>query len=432
MKASFKQIAAMVLAVFLFSSCISAFAADGYRTLYTADGRSADFPESMVEAQLTVGWYTEPVRTLYAPGKTKAFPESMVEAQLTVGWYTEPVSKIYAPDGRTKVIKTSDVEAYEKVGWYKSPIIKMYHPDGKTKKIADVEKEAYEENGWYSYPVDKVYAPDGREKVIKAEDVEAYKKVGWSTAQFFIVKCQENDFKYGKKFIYWKKIPGITEYDVTIIEKRLSRSGDIPANKPVELKGISENYIYLKTYPCCSYTVKVKGGDSKGEATFYIFDEYDYETAERIYANYPTSKEEADKLMVQITVPIWKLSNGKKVSSTATLTVHHEIAEKTKLVFEEIYNGKEQFPFKDIGAYYWRGGRTEHNSGTAIDLNSNENYCIYPDGRQIGSHWLPGEDPYSILPYGDVVRAFEKHGFTWGGDAWSSPNDYMHFSYLGT
>ena len=108
------------------------------------------------------------------------------------------------------------------------------------------------------------------------------------------------------------------------------------------------------------------------------------------------------------------------------------IADSVKAVFEEIYEGDEKFPIKDLGAYAWRGGTTEHNSGTAIDINYNENYCLYKDGSSVGSHWKPYEDEYSITPYGDVIRAFEKYGFTWGGDAWSNPKDYMHFSYLGT
>ena len=106
--------------------------------------------------------------------------------------------------------------------------------------------------------------------------------------------------------------------------------------------------------------------------------------------------------------------------------------QKNSQVFEEIYNGKEKFPIKDVGAYAWRGGRSEHNGGTAIDINYNENYCIYNDGTTIGAYWKPGVDVYSINPYGDVVNAFEKHGFTWGGDYWNNPRDYMHFSYLGT
>ena len=118
--------------------------------------------------------------------------------------------------------------------------------------------------------------------------------------------------------------------------------------------------------------------------------------------------------------------------STATFKVHHAIADKVKLVFEDIYNGPEKFPIKDVGGYAWRGGRSEHNGGTAIDINANENYCIYNNGTVIGKYWKPYEDVYSIKPYGDVVNAFERHGFTWGGDSWRNPKDYMHFSYLGT
>lgn len=50
-----------------------------------------------------------------------------------------------------------------------------------------------------------------------------------------------------------------------------------------------------------------------------------------------------------------------------------------------------------------------------------------------GECWLPGENPWSIPPDGSVVRIFNAHGYTWGGNGWPdhSPKDYMHFSYLG-
>ena len=154
--------------------------------------------------------------------------------------------------------------------------------------------------------------------------------------------------------------------------------------------------------------------------------------ADAIQASYPTTQSEAEPLMVTVTVPVWRLSGGEKVSSTASFKVHNAIADKIKLVFEEIYNGDEKFPIKDVGGYAWRGGRSEHNGGTAIDINYAENYCIYNNGNVIGSFWKPNEDPSSITPPGDVVNALVRHGFTWGGDAWRNPKDYMHFSYLGT
>jgi hypothetical protein len=58
---------------------------------------------------------------------------------------------------------------------------------------------------------------------------------------------------------------------------------------------------------------------------------------------------------------------------------------------------------------------------------------IKSDGTVVcGSFWEPGSCPYSIAEDGDVVSAFAKYGFSWGGNAWRSSHDYMHFSYLGT
>lgn len=150
-----------------------------------------------------------------------------------------------------------------------------------------------------------------------------------------------------------------------------------------------------------------------------------------------TTKEEADALQVEIEIPVWRLQGGERVSGKTTLMVHTAIADRVKAIFEEIYNGGEQFPIMDIGCYAWRdpmgsGRLSEHNLGTAIDINAEQNYCIYPDGSTVGSHWTPYDDPLSITPYGEVMNIFEKYGFTWGGDAWRSPNDYMHFSYMGT
>lgn len=152
-------------------------------------------------------------------------------------------------------------------------------------------------------------------------------------------------------------------------------------------------------------------------------------TAER----YQTSAE-ALKHMVTVSVDVWQLgANGTKTSGKRNITVHHAIADTVKSIFKEIYDGPEQFPIKDVGGYSWRPSPTsEHRWGLAIDINATENYMIRKDGTVVaGSFWLPGDNPYSIRPDGDVVRAFKKHGFTWGGDAWPMSNDYMHFSFLG-
>ncbi len=148
---------------------------------------------------------------------------------------------------------------------------------------------------------------------------------------------------------------------------------------------------------------------------------------------------EAQGAMTTVTVPIWRLSNGVKKASTATLQVHAAIADDVVAIFTEIYNDPEQFPINAMGGFRYVEGTTgEHNCGTAIDLNANENYQIRDGKILVGSCWEPGSNPYSIGPDSSVVRIFEAHGWSWGGDAWAGDSDdatgyhdYMHFSYMG-
>ena len=153
------------------------------------------------------------------------------------------------------------------------------------------------------------------------------------------------------------------------------------------------------------------------------------------------SSEEAAANMTDITVPVWRLgSGGSKVSGTMSLTVNAKIAHIYEAVFEEIYNGAEKFPILYAGSYSYREG--EHSRGTAVDINADANMECYRDANgevtsiTAGTHWTPGEDPYSIAADSDVVRAFEKYGFFWAGRGWpksdgSTKYDYMHFSYFG-
>lgn len=145
-------------------------------------------------------------------------------------------------------------------------------------------------------------------------------------------------------------------------------------------------------------------------------------------------EDDAKPRMTVITVPVWRLKNDVKTAGTMQLTVNGSIAEEVKQIFKEIYEGPQQFPISDAGGFSWRGdgSKSEHNWGTAIDLNSNSNYCLYADGTVVGDHWTPGLDPYSFYADCDVVKVFKKHGFLWGGDWPWSTRDYMHFSYFGT
>ncbi len=152
------------------------------------------------------------------------------------------------------------------------------------------------------------------------------------------------------------------------------------------------------------------------------------------------SREEAEANMVTVTVPVWRLSGGVKSPGTASFSIHKALSDEIVEIFTEIYNDPEQFPMQDVGAYSWRGDSAtgEHNCGTAIDINSNENYQVQDGQARAGSLWQPGVNPYSIPADGSVVRIFAEHGWSWGGDAWAMDtdptagyHDYMHFSYMG-
>ena len=148
-----------------------------------------------------------------------------------------------------------------------------------------------------------------------------------------------------------------------------------------------------------------------------------------------TDQAEARTNMTEVTVPVWRLneSTGEKTAGEVTFMIHKALAADMTGIFTEIFNDPEQFPVKDIGGFRWTdGAKGEHNCGTAIDINWNENYQVYPNGTVgAGAYWRPGKDPWSIPAEGSVVRSFKAHGYSWGGDAWPTNKDYMHFSYMG-
>lgn len=147
-----------------------------------------------------------------------------------------------------------------------------------------------------------------------------------------------------------------------------------------------------------------------------------------------TSGAEANQYMENVTIDVWTIdAYGNKYPSTRTIKVNAAIADMVKNIFAEIFAGEEKYPIKSVMSYAWRSNSdSEHRLGLAIDINPNENYMIRSSGSIVaGSYWKPGVDPYSIRENGDVVNAFAKYGFAWGGNAWRSANDYMHFSYFG-
>lgn len=181
----------------------------------------------------------------------------------------------------------------------------------------------------------------------------------------------------------------------------------------------------------------INAAEISGEGMSAFPDETYEEKYIRIFGSMDAPKyesaEQAAENMITITIPVWNYNSaGEKVSSSRTLTIHKNIADTVLQIFTEIYQGEEQFPIYAVGGYEWRGdGTSEHNWGVAIDINPEENMMIRQGEILSGSLWEPGENVYSIPEDGDVVRAFAKYGFAWGGNAWRSNNDYMHFSYFG-
>ena len=151
-----------------------------------------------------------------------------------------------------------------------------------------------------------------------------------------------------------------------------------------------------------------------------------------------TTQEEADAHMVEVTVPVWEFGDGDQLQTGwRSFRINSVLAEDVQAIFSEIYNSPLKPPIKDAAGYAWRspmagGSISDHNYGTVIDLNYNENYCVYKSGQQIGSFYDPVNSVFSFPSTGVVVQTFAKYGWLWGGNAWVSGTvDYMHFTYLG-
>ena len=150
------------------------------------------------------------------------------------------------------------------------------------------------------------------------------------------------------------------------------------------------------------------------------------------------SYEDAQARWTDVTVNVWRLrKDGTKYADTMTMTVNKGVAEEVKGIFQMIFEGPEQFPISYVCTVRKNisDTRSEHMWGVAIDINPVQNYYCYKASGQaiVGDYWKPYEDPYSIRPDGDVVKAFYAYGWGWGGDGtWRTTQDYMHFSITGT
>ena len=340
-----------------------------------------------------IGITATTVRAVWLYSTNGAFTdvyENEVNEYLSNGWYEYPVVRLYAEDGRSEVFPESIKEAQLTVGWYESPEVTLYAPDGRSATFPISKRSAQLTVGWYPYPVETLYASDGRSIVIPKEQEEDWLKVGWYR------EYTEMYDNYGqKKYVHWTFMKNPEEH------------------------GYYREPQKYQAPPVLSYDEKFKRVFPLGKC---------FET-----------QDEADANMTEITVPVWGLkSDGTKYPSTRTMKVNANLAEDVVKIFKEIYNDPSRFPMNSVFGYTWRnsasGNISQHSYGTCIDINPNENYYVKPDGTPItGTHWTPGEDPYSIAEDSIVVQTFAKYGWEWGGNAWSERNnkDYMHFTYLG-
>ncbi|WP_369069031.1 M15 family metallopeptidase [Kineococcus terrestris] len=137
------------------------------------------------------------------------------------------------------------------------------------------------------------------------------------------------------------------------------------------------------------------------------------------------------------------------------LVVHADVAGAVAAVFGELY--ALRFPLASVRPVDEFGGSddasmaadntsafncrlttggtrfSEHSYGTAIDVNPVRN--PYVRGTTVlpeaGRAYVDRTPAPGVVTAGDpVVRAFARHGFSWGGD-WSSLKDYQHFSTSG-
>lgn len=267
-------------------------------------------------------------------------------------------------------------------------------------------------------------------------------------------------FKKGEVSIRWNDIPAAAAYDVTVYKDGkpayttrvrsnyldlaapstgTSRGDDRSTGSPAQTNALYSS-IFGNESQNIQAGVKIVPVDANGEPSMFSLTK-DFTigspgaegppAAEDTFVSNDVTKGN----LTTVQIRVWKLSSsGTKSTEILSLTVRKDLAEDVKKIFEEIYNGPEKFPIKAVEGQSSRGGKSEHNSGTAIDINPEENYFISSNGKiQAGKLWEPGENPYSISPDGDVVRAFKKYGWNWSPEmGWSNGKDYMHFSLNGT
>lgn len=162
-----KQIFAAALSCTALFALASVASAD--QTLYSLDGRVADFPEDVIEEMYAASgrlygtqWYDYPVAAeyyhatvMYAAddadhpnGRTEVFIDDEVEAQKAVGWYDYKVKTVYSPEDTKVVVAKTDLQDWLDAGWYNYPVVYIDFYDGARCVIAEKDLFDWDGEGW--------------------------------------------------------------------------------------------------------------------------------------------------------------------------------------------------------------------------------------------------------------------------------------------
>ena len=139
---------------------------------------------------------------------------------------------------------------------------------------------------------------------------------------------------------------------------------------------------------------------------------------------FKSTEAEQRQMMTKIDVPVW---DGEE-ETTMSLFVNKNLVDNYMAAFREVCDLR--FPVNTnrsenaFCAYAWdhyrgNGARSDHALGGTFDINTRNNW-----GSGDGSS-------YSVRTREDVIEAFAKQGFYWGGDWSGSSTDDMHFTFTG-
>lgn len=146
----------------------------------------------------------------------------------------------------------------------------------------------------------------------------------------------------------------------------------------------------------------------------------------------PTTKAENDKYLETFDV-VYLDANGSR--QKMKITMHKKLKKEVQAIFEEMADAGFKIIGGDVSYRPWGSNivpsgqfvHSAHTYGHAFDINPDYNPCYGCDGYIPVYDYNPDVYEYSVTQ--EIVNIWKEHGFYWGGD-WTSPIDYMHFSYF--